>query len=402
MTITTKDQALLEKFIVDNEELEELESKLAQFNIFEAIGVVRQEIRHSNFLAFLLNPSQNHRLDDIFLKRFLKRVLLETDKPKDEEYANISAVDIDIADLKDAEVRREWQNIDILIQSPRHQLVCAIENKVDSGEHSNQLQRYREIVELEYSNYRKILIYLTPETDKVSDENWRIYTYSNVAEIIDNICNNYKSTIGTDVYTLINHYSILIKRHIMTDSEIAELCRKIYGKHKQALDLIFEHRPDLQLEMADNIIKLASQYITSKKIFLDRYSKKYLGFGSQEWRDKNLPLAFHFENGSAYLVIRLLICPYDNKNIRERIHQVSRDNPQIFKKSNWAEKWITIYQKEILNQKDYDDADVEKLMKKVQDFWENFIKDDFVKIENIIHENIDKLIISDISVETKA
>ncbi|BAY94664.1 MULTISPECIES: hypothetical protein [unclassified Tolypothrix] len=188
----------------------------------------------------------------------------------------------------------------------------------------------------------------------------------------------------------------------MTDSEIAELCRKIYGKHKQALDLIFEHRPDLQLEIADNIIKLASQYITSKKIFLDRYSKKYIGFGSQEWRDKNLPLAFHFENGSAYLVIRLLICPYDNKNIRERIHQVSRDNSTIFKKSNWAEKWITIYQKDILNQKDYDDADVEKLMKKVQDFWESFLKDDFVKIENIIHENIDHLIISDISVDTKA
>ncbi|MDZ7960601.1 MAG: hypothetical protein RMY34_22425 [Aulosira sp. DedQUE10] len=46
MAIPVKDRALLEKFIVDNEELEELESKLAQFNIFEAIGVVRQEIRH--------------------------------------------------------------------------------------------------------------------------------------------------------------------------------------------------------------------------------------------------------------------------------------------------------------------------------------------------------------------
>jgi hypothetical protein len=73
-----KRRELLENFIVDNEDLEELEAKLAEFNIFEAIGVVRQEIRHSNFLAFLLDPSQNHRLDDIFLKRFLKRVLLET------------------------------------------------------------------------------------------------------------------------------------------------------------------------------------------------------------------------------------------------------------------------------------------------------------------------------------
>ena len=67
---------LLEKFVVDNEDLEHLESLLDQFNIFEAVGMVRQEIRHSNFLAFLLNPSASHRLGDIFLKTFLKRLLL--------------------------------------------------------------------------------------------------------------------------------------------------------------------------------------------------------------------------------------------------------------------------------------------------------------------------------------
>ncbi|MGF2010218.1 MULTISPECIES: hypothetical protein [unclassified Nostoc] len=46
------ERALLESLILENEDLEKLESKLAQFNIFEAIGVVRQELRHSNFLAF--------------------------------------------------------------------------------------------------------------------------------------------------------------------------------------------------------------------------------------------------------------------------------------------------------------------------------------------------------------
>ncbi|BAY13327.1 PDDEXK-like family protein [Calothrix sp. NIES-2098] len=178
MAIPPTAQALLEKFIVDNEELDNLESKLAQFNIFEAIGVVRQEIRHSNFLAFLLNPSQNHRLDDIFLKRFLKGVLLDTEQSTNVNYANISSVDVDIADLTDAEVKREWQNIDIFIHSPRNKLVCAIENKVDSREHSNQLERYRKIIENQYSNYQKIFIYLTPKGNKPSDEHWRIYKYS--------------------------------------------------------------------------------------------------------------------------------------------------------------------------------------------------------------------------------
>ena len=155
-----EERELLERFVVDNEDLEKLESELAKFNIFEAIGVVRQELRHSDFLAFLLNPSQNHRLDDVFLKRLLKRVLLEADEVTDLSGLRVSPVDIDIADLEDAEVRREWKNIDILVHSPSNRLVCAIENKIGSKEHSGQLHRYRETVSKEFGNCRAILIYL--------------------------------------------------------------------------------------------------------------------------------------------------------------------------------------------------------------------------------------------------
>ena len=35
-------------------------------NIFEAVGLVRQKIRHSNFLAYLLSPRQNHGLQGGF------------------------------------------------------------------------------------------------------------------------------------------------------------------------------------------------------------------------------------------------------------------------------------------------------------------------------------------------
>ena len=56
------DLALLEALIVDNPDLERLEALLEQFNIFEALGAVRVELRHSDFLAFLLNPNQSHGL----------------------------------------------------------------------------------------------------------------------------------------------------------------------------------------------------------------------------------------------------------------------------------------------------------------------------------------------------
>lgn len=340
----------------------------------------------------MLNPSQNHRLNDIFLKRFLKRVLLETDHPIDTNYANISPVDIDIADLTDAEVRREWQNIDILIKSPRHQLVCAIENKVDSGEHSNQLERYREIIDNEYRHYRKILIYLTPKGDEPSDENWSIYKYSNVAEILDSICTSYKSTLGTDAYTLITHYSTLIKRHIMIDSEVAELCRKIYFKHKQALDLIFEHRPDLQSEIATKVYDLVSRDIDSQKGSILLFNTKSIGLDIQEWKNLNLPLYFYFDNSTESLKLQLGITS-GKQSIREKIYKLSLSNTNIFNKNpKWSDGWTTIYQKDILTNRNYENATVEYLLNKIQYFWEDFIKYDFVKIEKIINENREQLI----------
>jgi hypothetical protein len=402
MTTPATERALLESLIVENENLEKLESKLAQFNIFEAIGVVRQELRHSNFLAFLLNPSENHRLDDIFLKRFLKRVLLEEYEPTDEKYTKVSPVDIDIADFTDADVRREWQNIDILIHSPRNKLVCAIENKIDAGESIDQLIKYQRTVKEEFKDCRAILIYLTPVGELPSQKNWRIYNYSKIAEIIDSICISYKSTLGTDIYTLMTHYSTLIRRHIVSDSEVAELCRKIYTKHKQALDLIFEHRPDLQSEIATKIHELLIRETDSKEITVHFWSKGYIGIIPKRWEDNKLNLHLQFENYPQGLIIRMLICPNEDKSIREKIYKISQKNLPLFKKKALTPQWTTIYTKSVLNHKDYEDANLEELMKKVEDFWQQFINNDFVSIENIINTNIDKIICEHISVHAQS
>ena len=47
--------------------------------------------------------------------------------------------------------------------------MIAIENKVGSHEHSNQLNRYRNILEKEYPDYNRMLVFLTPDGEKPSD-----------------------------------------------------------------------------------------------------------------------------------------------------------------------------------------------------------------------------------------
>jgi len=47
----TTDLQALEHFVVNNDELLQLEDRIGRFNIFDALGIVNAEIRHSNFLA---------------------------------------------------------------------------------------------------------------------------------------------------------------------------------------------------------------------------------------------------------------------------------------------------------------------------------------------------------------
>lgn len=105
----TQARSVLEAFVTENPELERLESLLAQFNIFEALGAVRHEVRHSDFLAYLLNPQENHGLGDAFIKRLLQKAIGAANSPD----LPVTLDDIASWDFGAATVQREWQRIDI-------------------------------------------------------------------------------------------------------------------------------------------------------------------------------------------------------------------------------------------------------------------------------------------------
>lgn len=149
-TEAQQDRDALTAFVVENRDLERLKALLERFNIFEAIGVVRQELRHSDFLAFLLNPQENHRLGDIFVKRLLQRLLVDTEDVS----VPVTPIDLDLWSLEQMEVRREWQRIDILLLDEPNRLAVIIENKIGTGEHSDQLRRYHRTVTEHYPGWR--------------------------------------------------------------------------------------------------------------------------------------------------------------------------------------------------------------------------------------------------------
>jgi len=196
---TTNDLSALEDFVVRNPELERLESLLDRFNFFEAIGAVRKELRHSDFLGFLLDPSQNHGLGETFLKRFLQRILGSADL----EPGGIRPVHLDVMGLSSTFVRREWQHIDVVCVSESNRLVVLIENKIDSGEGSDQLKRYLAATKAAYPGFTIIPIYLTPARDEPSNDGYIAVGYSVVCDTLEHLLKARQSTMGSDIFTAV-------------------------------------------------------------------------------------------------------------------------------------------------------------------------------------------------------
>lgn len=250
--------AALEAFVVDNDDLVQLEERIGKFNIFDALGIVRAEIRHSNFLGWLLDPADTHGTGQLFLRAVLMDILHRA--PND--IRPLSPVEIDGRDLAGVEVRREQDHIDILIAADDPKIVVAIENKIDSDEHSNQLERYRDAVTKRYPDHDALYVFLTREGDEPSDEQWSPYSYADLHASLSRVRRLNDNAIGDDVLVFLDQYLRMIGSRFMDDPKIDELCDRIYRNHRQALDLIFERKADPRRVIVDTFAECfpADQY----------------------------------------------------------------------------------------------------------------------------------------------
>lgn len=232
--------AALERFVAENDDLLELEAHLARFNIFDALGIGRVEIRHSNALAFLLDPGATHGHGPLFLRALMMDVLINA--PRDRR--PLPPIELDGVDLRFVEVYREWvcpgsaERIDILIKCDEPRFVVAIENKIDSAEHGVQLPTYRHIVERRFPDHRPLYVYLTVDADDPSDDAWMTYSHVDVLRVLQGVRARHDRAIRGDVRTFLDHYLQLIETRLAGDAVVDELCRRLKQNHRQALELV--------------------------------------------------------------------------------------------------------------------------------------------------------------------
>lgn len=228
------DEQALKKFLLDIDCLEELAPWTGTLNIFDVLKISRTEIRHSNMLSWLFDANASHGIGDKFISFFMHS-LVSNNQMQDADIFNYL-----LSDFHSYSVYREWKNIDLLLVSHKERIVIAIENKIGSHEHDNQLNRYRKQIEQTYSGYHQLYVYLTPDGEAPSDDtNWLISTYCDVADILEQI--QQTSNLNDETNLLVQNYISIIRRDIVEDKQLIEICNKIYSKHKQVFDLIYDN-----------------------------------------------------------------------------------------------------------------------------------------------------------------
>ena len=345
------DEEVLKNFLLDIDCLAQLDEWTGKFNMFDILKITRAEIRHSNILSWLLTPNENHGLNDNIIKGFI-------------QFAVTSSVDINndifstlLMDFRSFNVLREWHHIDVLAISDKEKYILCIENKIDTGEHSNQLARYQKALEEAFPDYIKTYVYLSPTGAESSiPDTWLSMSYSDVVNIVENACK--KTKLLPEAEMLINNYVDTIRRDIVGDERLTKICAEIYYKHKRALDLIFDNKPDRASEVAEYFRNWGVQKTKDgeMEIVLDKCNKTYTRFKTPTmsgilpdaeealsgWNTKNHYFYELINNGGTDFHIQIA---FSSKNIpdnlREICDEINVHYPSRQQKENW--QWRILF-----------------------------------------------------------
>ena len=261
--------------------------RLTQIDVFHSLGLDEKEEFHSNYLAWLLSPTESHGLGSYFLREFLRS----------RGWRGVIAAPA----ISETTVSREYGlslpggtgRLDIRIQNDNSEFICAIENKVWSPESGSQLAFYREALDTRFPGYRVKRIYLTPNgalpEDSREREHWTPMTYRDILRLVERTIEEKSESIHADVKALLRQYATTLRRNIVPDvsDDVHQLARQIYRKHKQAIDLIIEHRERYEPNYVTEAFRMVRDVVGERPEWREsRIDRPYARFVAAEWFDE--------------------------------------------------------------------------------------------------------------------
>lgn len=258
-------------------------------NIFEVLRAQTYEIRHSNFLAWLLDPKGNHALGDQILRAFL------TDLSLDERSSEFSVMTIQDLDFNDVTIYREWNNIDIVLVFKN--LVVALENKINHTETKGQLERYKTLIDKNFHVEHKVFVFMNPYGIVTKNEDYVSYSYETFINYIEQVLELNNALLPrTKMY--LEDYLNNMKNNIMGTGSKNEIANKLYRNHKELFDYVFENKSNYIFEIKSIIQKR----IEDRGWILTSPSKPFLRFLTKDLNEV-IPkdVVQGWRNGEAFL-----------------------------------------------------------------------------------------------------
>ncbi len=396
----------LRDFVERNTDLQRLEELLAEakarpveFDLFEVLNLWWQEDTHSRVLTWLLGPTNNHGIGDYFLKMFLAQLDLPDCISKDGDWSK-------------SESQREWYCavdggagwLDILVTNVDLKFACAIENKTFSPEGGRQLTHYRKALEAEYPapHFTKRYVFLSPRgmESQWEDERefWKPITYTSILQLVEQTVEDNAVKISEDVRVFLRQYANTLRRKIVPESkEIAELARKIYLEHREAIELIYQNgRPDYRQE----IKQIFREIIAGQEGWEPNHeSPSLVRFRPAQWVDFAgmntgtgwLPssqslMLFEFACYGDLPSLQLALSPGSDTTIREKLLNSINRNPKLFNRTgSELEQWMLVdVREQILDETDLGRWDDPSVRKKIELWVKNFAENEFPAMNEVI------------------
>lgn len=314
----------LYEFVINNPKLEELEAKINAFNPFSVLKISHHEIRHSNVLAWLLDPKGNHNLGDYFLKKFLLKVVLANEEKYSE---TISLADLMLKDFSSSIVTREEKNIDILVKSQEHKLILIIENKIKSDESENQLTKYYNEIMSSHRDWFKVPLYLTLDgNDPKHHDKFGSFSHVQLALLIKETLEIKNQYLLPRIKEFISYYLESLISNLDMDPQVKKICIDIYTQHQLAADTLFDyiknHKEEeliagIRLFLEENNISCIKEN-SSEVYFLPANLAEL--FDDESHNSKfHKPVGLYIKEEKNKLKICLEVLKFDNEKVRSQL-----------------------------------------------------------------------------------